>query len=71
MARENEGREIALKLKSVSGQGTARFEAVDQMGVHGTGVCRLVNLRIEILSTIPRMVLFSGELVLPAVRTDS
>jgi len=70
MAREDEGRVIALKLKSVAMKGTARYEAVDQMGVHGVGVCSLVNLKVETLSTIPRMVIFSGELILPAVRIN-
>ena len=71
MGRENEGKEIALKLKSVAAKGTVRYEAVDQLGVHSAGVCRLVNLKVEVLSTIPRMILFSGELVLPVLRIDT
>ena len=70
MAREYEGREIALRLKNVAAKGAARYEVVDQTGVHGAGVCKLVNLRIETLSTIPRLILFSGELVLPSLRID-
>ena len=71
MAREDEGKAIAMKLKALASKGTLRYEAIDPMGVHTTGVGRLANLKIETVSTIPRVVLFSGEIVLPHLRIQS
>lgn len=71
MAREDEGRGIALKLKSLASKTRIPYEAVDEMGVHSVGVCRIVNLKVELVSTIPRIVIFSGELVLPILRIES
>ena len=71
MAREDEGRGIALKLKDLASKTSISYEAVDDVGVHSSGRCRIVNLKVETVSTIPRIIVFSGELVLPLLRVQS
>jgi len=71
MATEHEGRVIELKLRKMVWTNALRYDVVDQMGIHGAGVCSLANLKFETLSTSPKMVIFSGELVLPNLDIES
>ncbi len=66
MAQENDAKEILPKLRQLSVEPEAlSYEAIDPMGVRSTGLCNLVNLRLEEVTTNPPMVVFSGELVHP------
>ena len=69
MAKENDAKEILAKLRQLSVETEAlSYEDIDHMGVRSTGLCNLVNLRLEEVTTNPPMVVFSGELVHPAPR---
>ena len=52
-------------LKGLAAAGTVGYELVDSLGVGATGVCTLVNLKFERVTSTPKMIIFSGELVEP------
>ena len=71
MAMEDDGRVIESKLRKLVWTNALQYDVVDQMGIHGAGVCSLANLKFETLSTSPKMVIFSGELILPSLNIES
>ena len=64
IAREDEAREIVPKLRELAMQvNRMRYQAVDNMGLHSTGLGNLINLRLEEITSDPNVVIFSGEVV--------
>jgi hypothetical protein len=66
MAQEEEAKEILPKLRELAAElAPISYEAIDVMGTRSTGVCSLINLKLEEVTTTPSLVIFSGELVYP------
>ena len=65
MAREKEGAEIMRVLNRLVEETAIAYEAVDVSGNHSSGQCTIINLKFEEITTRPRIILFTGELVQP------
>jgi hypothetical protein len=66
MAQQGQGMRIVSMLRKLRSKRTViRYEAFDQLGVRSAGLCSIANLRFEEITTKPRLVIFSGELVAP------
>ena len=65
MAREEEGDRIMRVLNRLVEQALITYEAVDAMGNRASGNCTIMNLKFEEITTFPKLIIFSGELVQP------
>jgi hypothetical protein len=65
MAQEKEGAEIMMVLNRLVEEASIAYEAVDASGNRSSGQCTITNLKFDEMTTRPRMILFSGELVQP------
>jgi hypothetical protein len=65
MARDEEGSGIIRMLNRLVEENLISYEAVDETGAHSTGTCTILNLKFEEITTKPRLILYSGELVQP------
>jgi len=63
MAREEEGAEIMRVLNRLVEETAIAYEAVDVSGNSSSSQCTIMNLKFEQITTRPRIILFTGELV--------
>jgi hypothetical protein len=64
VARGEEGTEIMRMLRRLAKQSVS-YEATDLNGTRSTGIGTISNLKFEEITTTPRLVIYSGELVEP------
>lgn len=65
LARDEEGSKIIKVLNRLVEEDSISFEAIDATGGRSTGKCTILNLKFEEITTSPRLILYSGELVQP------
>jgi len=63
MVHGGQGPEIVRELEKSAKENTVPFEITDVAGNHSSGKCRLFNLKIEEITTSPRLIIYSGELI--------
>ena len=63
VAKGDEGSDLIRILKQSARKDSISFEAVDVTGTSSAGTCKLFNLKCEEVTTRPRLVIYSGELL--------
>jgi hypothetical protein len=65
LAPDEQGEEIMRVLNRLVEKSSISFEAVDAAGSRSRGNCTILNLKFEEITTRPKLILYSGELVEP------